>query len=385
VRRALIMLAVAALGALLATAPASASAGIVLSTTYPSIVTDRGKEITFPVDVSNQSSVFREIALGIAEGPADWNPDLRDRGFSIRSVMLGPGKSQSVQFSATPPETAKPGGYAFVVRAVVDGVTASELRLAVTLRDAVSSGLALSTQFPNVRGQAGSTFSFTFDLTNKAGMDRDVGVSASAPSAWEVTFKPQYDTKQVSSFRVRAGEKQAVDVSVATPSKVGAGRYAVTIVATAGTDKAEVPLEITIVGKSAIAFTSADGRLNTRATVDQDSKLSFVLKNTGGAPLESIRFSSSPPDGWTVTFQPETVDTLAPDQQQDVTAVIHPGPRALAGDYMVSLTASASGTSASQDIRVTVETPTAWGLVGVVAILAVLGGLGAVFTRYARR
>lgn len=383
--RALLILAALTFGAQLAAAPASAASGIVLSTTYPSIVADKGKEITFPVDVFNQTSAFQEIALAVAAGPKDWTPDLRDRGFSVRSVMLEPGKSQSVQFSATPPAGAKAGDYAFVLRALVGGVTASELRIDVTLRDTVSSGLTLGTQFPDVQGQAGSTFSFTFDLTNQAGIDRDIGVSASAPSGWEVTFKPQYDTKQVSSFRVKAGQKQGVDVSVATPSKVNAGTYDVTVVATAGGDKAEAPLKITVVGKSAISFATTDGQLNAKATVDQDTNVSFVLKNAGSAPLQGISFSSSPPEGWTVTFRPDKVDSLAPDQQQSVTAVIRPGSRTLAGDYMVTLTASASGTSDSRDVRVTVDTPTAWGILGVLAILAVLGGLGAVFTRYSRR
>lgn len=378
---------VAALAAVLSSTPlvALADSTVVLSTTYPSVVADKGKAITFPVNVVNRTIDFQQVDVRIAEGPADWNADLRASGFSVRTVMLEPQKSQSIDFSATPPAAAKAGDYAFILRALSGGSVLSELRIAVTLRDAVSSGLKLSTQFPNVKGQAGNTFSFTFDLVNQAGVDRDIGVSASTPARWQVTFKPIGDSKQVSSFRVRAGDTQSINVDVTTPQKIDAGDYDVVINAASGTDKTQAPLKITIVGQSALSFSTSSGNLNTNATVDQDTKLTFVVKNTGTAPLDNITFSSSPPEGWTVTFDPDRLATLGPDQQQNVAATIRPGSRALAGDYMVSMTASAAGTRSDQDIRVTVQTPTAWGLVGLLAIVAVLGGLGWVFVRYSRR
>lgn len=381
------LIIVAAVAAILSSSPlvASADSSVVLSTTYPSVVADKGKLITFPVNVVNRTSEFQQVDVRIADGPADWNADLRASGFSVRSVMLEPQKSQSIDFSATPPAAAKPGDYAFVLRAFSGGAVVSELRIAVTLRDTVSSGLKLSTQFPNVKGQSGSTFSFTFDLVNQAGIDRDIGVSASAPANWQVTFKPVGDSKQVSSFRVKAGETQSINVDVTTPQKIAAGDYDVVIAAASGSDKTQAPLKITITGQSSLTFSTTNGNLATNATVDQDTKVAFVLKNTGSAPLQNITFSSSPPESWTVTFQPDHLTALGPDQQQDVTAVIRPGSRALAGDYMVSLTANASGTSSSQDLRVTVQTPTAWGLVGLLAIVAVLGGLGWVYVRYSRR
>jgi uncharacterized membrane protein len=62
-----------------------------------------------------------------------------------------------------------------------------------------------------------------------------------------------------------------------------------------------------------------------------------------------------------------------------------PSGDAIAGDYVVSFTATNDQANASQDIRVTVETSLLWGLVGVVLIVAVLGGLYWVFRTYGRR
>lgn len=367
----------------LSAAPAAAAPGVVLTTTYPSVVADRGKQLSFPIEVVNTTNSFQEADLAIAEGPKDWQPDLKDRGFSIRRVMLGPNKSQTLEFQAKPPETAKAGDYSFLLRATsVGGV--SDLRLQVTLRESVGTGLKLATQFPNIRGQAGS-FTFRFDLTNEAGVDRDVSLSAQAPRAWEVIFKPSFESKQVSTFRVKAGQTQAVDVDITTPQRTEAGEYKVVIGASADSDKVEVPLNIVIVGQIKLSLDTQTGQLNTRATIDQDTKLTLVIRNTGSAPLKSITFSSSRPDGWDVRFEPERIDDLAVGQEVEVTATIRPSSRALAGDYLLSMTATASGASDSKQIRVTVETPTVWGWIAVAAIIAVLGGLGTMFVRLSRR
>lgn len=385
IARAAFTLALVLTGLLATPLLGSADPSVVLSTSYPAVIADKGREITFPVSVVNRTAAFQEVDLRIAEGPADWKPDLRASGFSVRRVMLEPSRSLSIDFIATPPESAPAGEHSFLLRASSAGTTVSELRLTVTLRNAVSSGLALSTRFPNVQGQAGASFSFSFDLTNQAGIERDIGLGASAARGWQVTFAPSGEAKQVSSLRVKAGATQGVEVTVTAPSKVDPADYEVVVTATAGSDKAQAPLRITILGKTAVSFDTKDGKLNASASIDQDTKIAFILKNSGSAPLQNVTFSSSPPQGWNVTFQPEKVDALARDQQVDVTAVVRPGPRALAGDYMVTLSASAGTASASQNIRVTVETPTSWGLVAILAILAVLGGLGYVFVRYSRR
>ena len=72
--------------------------------------------------------------------------------------------------------------------------------------------------------------------------------------------------------------------------------------------------------------------------------------------------------------------------EQSIDVNIKPPPKAVAGDYMISLRASGKQTSAGEiSIRVTVETPTIWGWVGVVIILIVVIGLVVIFMRFSRR
>jgi uncharacterized membrane protein len=62
-----------------------------------------------------------------------------------------------------------------------------------------------------------------------------------------------------------------------------------------------------------------------------------------------------------------------------------PSGNAVAGDYVVTLTASGEGVEETLDIRVTVETSPLWGLVGLGLIALTLGAMVWVFRRYGRR
>ena len=68
-----------------------------------------------------------------------------------------------------------------------------------------------------------------------------------------------------------------------------------------------------------------------------------------------------------------------------MTAHITPTSDAIAGDYEMTVTAKATEASDDVSIRVRVETPQFWWIVGVVLIVAVFAGLYWVFRTYGRR
>jgi uncharacterized membrane protein len=86
-----------------------------------------------------------------------------------------------------------------------------------------------------------------------------------------------------------------------------------------------------------------------------------------------------------VKFEPDKLEKLAPGAESEVTAKIKPSPRAVAGDYILTLRASAGNAQASADYRVTVQTSTLWGLVGVVLIAVAVGVVGFAVSRFGRR
>ncbi len=381
------VLPVLALLLLASMSPAMAApTDVVISTSYPWVIAEKGKRVTFTLEIVNNGQSYRECDLRVAQGPADWQPLFKDAGYTIRRVMLGPGKSQDLEFQTQPPADAKAGDYEFVIEAVdPSGATLSSLRLQVTLSEQASKGLKLSAQYPNLRGRAGNAFSYKLDLQNNSTEDRTISLTAETPEGWEAVFKPAYETKQVSTVRVKAGESQGIDLELTPPQRVEAGEYAIRVQASAGGDRDELTLQAVVLGDYKISLTTPSGQLDAKAKLDAESTVALLVKNTGASTLQGITLSASKPEGWQVSFQPERIATLAPGQQQEVSAVLKPGSRALAGDYMLDITASTGQVSDSKGLRITVETPTSWGLAGVGTIVFVLGGLGLLFARLSRR
>ena len=86
-----------------------------------------------------------------------------------------------------------------------------------------------------------------------------------------------------------------------------------------------------------------------------------------------------------MTFQPDVIGELPPNQRQEVKALLTPSSKAIAGDYMVTLRANGDGSSESSEFRVTVETSTIWGIVGLVVIAASVVVLSLAVMRFGRR
>ena len=109
------------------------------------------------------------------------------------------------------------------------------------------------------------------------------------------------------------------------------------------------------------------------------------VTNTGTAAADEVELSGSAPAGWKVTFEPKTIEGLAPGQNREVQALVTPSEKAIAGDYVASLRASTRGENASANFRIGVSTSTVWGVTGVgIIAIALLVLVGAV-ARFGRR
>ncbi len=364
----------------------SPSDSVVVWTAYPTVVQEKGQPVTFALELTNKTATWQDVDLQV-EGPADWAPTFKKSGYTVRRVMIEPSKSQLLDLQLKQPDNVRAGEYIFVVKASnQDRVSMKDLRLVVVVQEKTSKGgIKFTTDYPDVRGQPGSSFSFRFDLTNQSDQDRVVNFEASTPKDWQVVFKPGYESRQITSLPLKGNASQTINADVSLPRGIEAGTYKLVIRAIAENDRVEVPLTITIVGSPALSLNTVTGQLNARATVDSPAKLTLVIRNTGTALLENVSLSSYKPDGWDVTFAPDKVETLKANESQEVNVTIKPANRALAGDYMVSITASGGQASESKEIRVTVEPPTTWGIAAIAAIAVVVLGLAFVFARFSRR
>jgi uncharacterized membrane protein len=140
-----------------------------------------------------------------------------------------------------------------------------------------------------------------------------------------------------------------------------------------------------ITGQPKLDVSGREGLVSTRASAGKESDVPVVITNTGTAPADEVELSGSAPSGWKITFDPKTVDRIAPNDNKEVQALITPTEKAIAGDYVTTIRASTRGESASTTFRVTVTTSTMWGIAGVgiigVALLVMVGAVA----RFGRR
>ena len=145
----------------------------------------------------------------------------------------------------------------------------------------------------------------------------------------------------------------------------------------------KVALDIT--GQPKLSLAGREGILSARATAGKEATVPIVVTNTGTAPADNIQLSGTAPSGWKISFEPKTVERIAPNENKEVQALIRPPGKAIAGDYVTTLSAASRGETGIAQFRVTVTTSTVWGVAGVgiigVALLIMVGAVA----RFGRR
>jgi len=263
--------------------------------------------------------------------------------------------------------------------------TTATLPINVTLAKDLPAKLTLTPQLPELRGSSRSSFEYQLAIKNDSGKKLLISLAAQAPQNFDTTFTEQYGSQELTAIPVDPGQSKDVKLKVTPPTTIGAGKYPVTvrIAAEDATATAQVALEIT--GQPKLELTGREGLVSARATAGTEATIPVIVANSGTAPAESVELSGSGPSGWKVEFEPKTIASIPPKEIKEVQARITPTEKAIAGDYVVSLSASARGETANQSFRITVTTSTIWGIAGVGIIgIALLIMVGAV-ARFGRR
>lgn len=378
-------LAVAAIAtALLLVVPPAAAAPLSLSTRYPGIAVKPGEQLSLTLSLSGEGGV---ADLAVVDLPDGWEmPTFRGGGYPVNQVYVAPGGQETVTLNLQVPDRAPEGTYQVVLAANTGGEV-SQLPLELKVAATATGRASLETNYPSIRAQAGTSYTFRVNLRNEGDLKEMFALSADPPEGWDVTFKTAVDAKQVGSIPVEANSSESIDVTIQIPDEVEAGTYTVPVAARSGTAEASIDLGLEVMGKYALSVATPDGRLSFDAVAGRENGVTLEVKNTGTAPLSQIAFSSTLPPNWSATFSPETIDELAPGESRQVTANVKPSSKALAGDYLLTLRARSADSSASSsaEFRVAVQTPTLWGLAGVGVLAAVAGGLYWVFRTFGRR
>lgn len=375
-------LAVSLMGLLcaLGAAPVGAAGPITLTTPYPAIAVAPGAKVTMDISITTTSS--GRVNLSLAGAPAEWNATLRGGGFAVDSVETTAGTAAKVTLDATVPDAATGGTTRMVVTARQGSATAT-LPVTVRVEPNVAGTISLTTDTPELKGASDASFSFTLTLKNDTPDEETFTVASTGPDGWTITTQVGSQS-QAASVVIQAGSTSTVTVTAKAATAAAAGKYPIAVDANAGTLTAHADLSVEITGSYALSMTTGNGVLSTNASAGSASDLTLVITNTGTADVANAKMTATPPNGWTVTFNPDTVN-IAANGTANVVAHMTPSNDAIAGDYMTTFKATADVANASADVRVTVQTSPLWGIVGVGIIAIVLIGLLWVFRQFGRR
>jgi uncharacterized membrane protein len=363
--------------------------GIVIYTEYSGIFVSPGESVRMELTVENKGKTDENVDLKLSTIPKGWKASLKAPTYTVNAIPVPEGKTRSLTFLAEPDKSVKPGTYVFQIDSQTeDGKFTSSQKIEVTVREkaATSEEIQVVTSYPVLRGQTDAKFEFSLEVTNKGESDKNFNLTAQAPAQWEVNFKPAYEQKQISSFRIKGGQSQTLAVEVTPAREATAGSYPIPVWISSGDKKAEVKLTVVLTGIYKLDAGTPTGLLSLEAFTGKPATMSILVKNIGSAANRNITFSSFKPENWKVEFKPEKIDALEPGGQKTVDITITPAAQALVGDYSVALNVEGEkGSTKTLEIRVAVKTSAAWGWVGILIIVLVIGGLGGLFLWLGRR
>lgn len=382
--RALLACALVAVPVLAGPAWAADYQGLSLSTDYPSITTTPGQVITLKLNVHNYGMPPQRVNLSVLNSPKNWNTALVGGGKLVGAVFVAPGQDAKVDLWVEPPEKTAPGDYSFSVRAT--GPSGSfNLPITISLGKTLPGRIALKPEFPSLKGTQDSKFSYRVKVTNLSTRDALVTFKTEAPEGFQVSYTEAYGSQDLTSLPLDAGDSKDIDMKVGLPQGISAGTYPLKLQAVTEGAQAETELTMEVTGQAKLTISGRQGELSGSAYAGKEKAFTLVVQNDGSAPATDVDLSAYQPTNWKVDFNPKTIKEIAAGKSQEVTALVTPSSKAIAGDYMVTLNASGSGASDSEKFRVTVRTSTLWGIIAILVIAASLVVVALAVMKYGRR
>ena len=120
-------------------------------------------------------------------------------------------------------------------------------------------------------------------------------------------------------------------------------------------------------------------------TAGDSNTLYLEVKNNGDKKITNIKLSSDKPEGWTVDFEPATIDQLSGGSSQAVDVIIVPPASSDSEEYTVTLIAEASETRAVARAFLRVDSASSfWLWIGAGVAVLVVAVFVVVFRRFGK-
>ena len=359
----------------------TAANGLTVTTPFPAVVVEPGTTASFQLSISVATA--RRVDLKAVGVPSGWTARFQGGGLVVDGAYVDPKTASTVTLDVQIPAGTAAGTSTISVQAT-SGSLSDTLPLSLRVADAAAGDVTLTSDFPELRGPSSSTYTFNLTVHNQTAADATFSMDATGPASWTVKALPAGQS-QATSTTVKAGSTGSITVTVTPASDAAAGTFPIKVTVTGGGKTASIDLNVVITGVYTMSVSTPDQVLSTTANAGSETDMQLTITNTGTAPLTNVTPSGSAPTNWKVTFSPATVASIPPNQTATVTAQMTPNSDAIAGDYNVKMTATAAEANANTTIRVTVQTPQFWWIVGIVLIGLTFAGLYWVFRTYGRR
>jgi uncharacterized membrane protein len=350
-----------------------------LYTPYPHITVPQGEAIDYTIDLINNGSSIATAEVVVEGLPEGWKQTLRSGGWNAQAISVLPHEKKSLDLKIELPYDIEKKAYTF--RVVARGHSVLPITVEVSEKGTVKT--VFTADQGNMQGHATSDFNFRTKLENQTGEKQLYALSSQAPRGWTVVFKPNY--QQATSVEIEPGQSKDIQVEVKAPYNVKAGKYTIPVVASTGSSTARLDLEVDISGTYGIELTTPDGRLSEKITAGRKKNIELEVRNSGSIDLKSVRMSANKPQGWEVTFTPDTIPLIAAGESAKVTAQVRAYEKSIPGDYVLNLTAQTPEATSTAAFRMSVKTPMLWGWLGILIILGVIGTMVYLFRKYGRR
>jgi uncharacterized membrane protein len=364
---------------------------ISMAAEYPGVEIAKDEDVSMDIIFHNKGRKDETVEVWISEKPKGWKARIKTYRYTVTGVHVPSNEDKSLTFEADPQEGIKPGDYKFRINArTSDGKfrMSQAVTVKVTADEGKSKepkGVKLTTSYPVISGPSDATFEFSLEVDSKLDEDAVFDLLAQGPKGWDINFKPAYETKYISSLRIKSKQSTSVAVEVKPAMGAAAGEYPINVRVSSADANAEAKLTVTLTGTYGLEVGTASGLLSLEARGGRPANISFYVKNTGSATNHDIKFMTFKPENWKVEFKPEKIDALEAGGLKQVELIITPYEDALVGDYSVGVKVEGEKAAKTIEFRTTVKASAAWGWIGIGIIVIVIGGLFGLFRWLGRR
>lgn len=225
--------------------------------------------------------------------------------------------------------------------------------LIFTPATAKDPGVVLYTPYTKIAVPPGQSIDYKIEVINNTSTTQKVDLRVSGlPKDWEYSLKS--GGWSVSELAVLPDEKKDFTLRVEVPLKIKKGTYRFNVLAPS---LASLPLTVTVSEEGTFKTEFVVKQANLEGNATSNFTFNGELKNrTGEKQLYSLRTTA--PRGWMVTFrtggkQVSSVQ-IEPNQSENVSIEVKAPEAIAAGSYKIPVTATSSGTSATQELEVVI-------------------------------